>query len=178
MWWLTILLALAQATVKPVDWESLIPVIRPQLKAEFGTIEEPYPLRVERVADVTGDGVSEALINLGNSGASTDLLALMRMEDGRPVIATFRAKDGTVGARTLFSGASAMHSDSTELVAGEQAVVATHYEMGEKRGEVRDCGAEAYRWNEATAIFDFDRRLSDSHAQEYCGKLKRRPRGE
>jgi hypothetical protein len=71
---LLLVAALAYQTAKPVDWQ-MIPIIRSALKndPEFRGTEQPYySIGIRRTADITGDGVPEALVYLGTGGASTD----------------------------------------------------------------------------------------------------------
>jgi hypothetical protein len=72
---LLLVAALAYQTAKPVDWQAMIPIIRSALKndPEFRGTEQPYySIGIRRTADITGDGVPEALVYLGTGGASTD----------------------------------------------------------------------------------------------------------
>lgn len=61
-----------------------MPKARPVLQMQFGEqVGEHYDigiLRPEHIADVTGDGVPEALVWLATGGASTSTLALMQIE--------------------------------------------------------------------------------------------------
>src|SRR5690348_14966001 len=77
------------------DWQQMLPAVREALRTQFPgePIEGPYPvgiLRPSQVADVTGDGVAEAFVSFGVGGASTSQLTLMRMKDGKPVVALFK----------------------------------------------------------------------------------------
>ena len=77
------------------DWQKMIPAIRETLKAQFPDErgDGPYPvgiLRAGHVADITGDGLSEAVVFFGQGGASTSQLTLMRVEGGKPVVALFK----------------------------------------------------------------------------------------
>jgi 5,10-methylenetetrahydrofolate reductase len=66
----------------------MIPAIRDVLKNDpgsQGSVEEHYAVGIRKVADITGDGLTEALVYLGTGGASTDALTLMRIENDKPV---------------------------------------------------------------------------------------------
>lgn len=57
----------------------MIPAIHELLKSRPGNHEERYPISIRKTADVTGDGVPEALVYLGEGGAYTDYLAVLRV---------------------------------------------------------------------------------------------------
>jgi len=95
-----------------VDWRTLIPSIRRVLKQEFRDqvdIESNYQIRVLETADITGDGVPEAVVTLGVVGASSDCVTLVRLDGGRPRVARFRDWKGKVFTVVFPEGASAMH---------------------------------------------------------------------
>jgi hypothetical protein len=75
-----------------IDWEAMIPKMRQLLKST-GTSEERYPIGIRETADLTDDGVPEALVYLGGGGAYTDSLALIRLVNNKPVLAEFKGRD-------------------------------------------------------------------------------------
>ena len=79
------------------DWQNMMPAVREALKAQFpNELLDVYPaqptgiLRASGVVDVTGDGVSEAVVAFGVGGASTSQVTVMRIQDGNPVVALFK----------------------------------------------------------------------------------------
>lgn len=93
-----LLKAITPVNYESVNWEDTIPRLRPVLKRAFPRerIEEHYPIRIVQTADITGDGIPEALVYLGTGGAATDEVTVMRMQGDRPVVALFRRADGKV----------------------------------------------------------------------------------
>ncbi len=169
---LLLLVALiAQASPKVVDWESMIPTIRSEVRDEFKGVKDVRPIDIRKTEDITGDGRPEALVYLGLGGASTDLSAVMRMEYDRPVAALFRQRDGTVSTMTFLEGASAMHGDEIDLLVQEQAISATHYKMDSSGKRFESCGAEVYKWNTETKTFNYNPRLSERVGRDYCRKV-------
>jgi len=157
------------------DWQTLIPAIREVLKEVQG-VEEHYSIGIRQIADLTGDGVPEALVYLGVGGASTDEMMLMRIVDGKPVLAIFRQRSGKVSSMTFLRGASVMHTDTVELLPKEHAVHSVHYSFGGLNPDgvqkVHECGGEAYQWNPHTQTFEYNRRLSNRLTQDYCRKVR------
>lgn len=107
----------------------MIPAVRQVLKAEsarnpveFGGIERSSSIAVSNTADVTGDGVPEALVYLGTGGASTGEMTVMRIEDHRPVLAEFKRKNGKVSPAVFLKGASVTHSNAVFLLPKQHAV--------------------------------------------------------
>ena|ERR1051325_2416290 len=156
-----------------VDWNALIPAIRKQLDSEPGQSERPYSIGIREEADVTGDGIPEALVYLGNGGAYTDYLAVMRVVDDKPVFANFKARDGRISQLGFAQGASVMHTIGVELRSPQQAVFSFHHDLsGALPQKVVQCGGEAYRWNRKTDVFEYDERLSKSFARTYCRQVR------
>jgi hypothetical protein len=146
---LLLVAALAHQTARPVDWQAMISIIRSVLKndPEFRGIEQPYySIGIKRTADITGKGVTEALVYLGTGGASTDAMTVMRIENGEPVVARFRGRDGKVSSMVFLEGASVMHPDGVEMLPEQHAVYSLHYNYG-SNGKLRECTGEAYQWN-------------------------------
>jgi len=174
---LLLVAALAHQTAKPVDWQAMIPIIRSVLKneairnPEFQGIEQPYySIGIRRTADITGDGVPEALVYLGTGGASTDEMTVMRIENGEPVVARFRGRDGKVSSRVFLEGASVMHTDGVEMLPEQHAVYSLRYNYG-SNGKLRECSGEAYQWNPATKLFDYKPLLGRKLTQDTCRKV-------
>jgi hypothetical protein len=143
----------------------MIPAIRETLKAEslrnpeVQGVEEHYSIGIRQIADLTGDGVPEALVYLGTGGASTDEMMLMRIRDGKPVFAVFRGRSGKASSMTFLEGASVMHTDSVELLPQEHAVYSIHYSFAGLNPDgvqkVHECSGEAYQWNPHMSTFDY-----------------------
>jgi len=117
-----------QPTLKPVNWESLIPAIRTVIgSTSLGVyVEESRPLSIVQKNDITGDGIPEALVDLGSGGAYTSYLTLMRIENNKPVIAQFKQKDGKISPLMFLYGASVMHSEYVEMLPEKNAIYAFH----------------------------------------------------
>jgi hypothetical protein len=78
--------AVSKPTPKPVDWHTLIPSMRTVLKQEFPKVPigADREIAIFQTADITGDGVPEAVVGLGIGGASSDLVTLMRLDGAKP----------------------------------------------------------------------------------------------
>lgn len=168
-------LALAQTggAPQPVDWKAMIPAIRTALHTEsetnpeFGGVEDRYSIGIRKTADITGDGVPEALVDLGTGGASTDAMTVMRMQGQKPVLAVFRHRDGKIAPLVFLEGASVMHTDGVELLPDQHAVHVLHYSYGGD-GKLDTCGGEAYAWNARSKMFDYRSTLTKKLTQATC----------
>jgi hypothetical protein len=167
-----------EAKSKPIDWKSLIPTIREILGPTFlgVRVELNTPMSIFQENDITGDGVPEALVDLGTGGAYTSFLTLMRIENGKPVVAEFKQKDGKISPLIFPQGASVMNGESVVMLQERNAIYAGHWSKsvtGIPFGSLTDCDVEAYRWNSDTKTFDFDLNLSNEIRQEFCQKVER-----
>jgi len=174
-------LALAQTGGAPqsVDWEAMIPAIRELLNTvsksnpEWGGIEEYYSIGIVKTTDITGDGVPEALVDLGTGGASTSAVTVMRTEDHKPILAVFRGRDEKVSPVVFLEGASVTHTDSVELLPQHHAVHAIHYSYG-ANGKLDQCGGEAYAWNAQSRTFDYNPALTKKLTKATCRQVPAR----
>lgn len=155
-----------------VDWKSILPEVQSVAKKEFRDAGGYYPVSISRVADVTGEGTSEALIDFGCCGAYADEMTVMRIEHGTPVVALFRGKDGKVSSREFLEGASVMHGAAVELDTTEHAVFSGYWDVNSEGTKIARCGGEAYQWNAAAKRFDYNGRLSERLTRDFCRKIR------
>jgi len=154
---------------EPVNWEGLIPAIRTSLgPIDLGVrIEASRSLRISEKKDITGDNITEALVDLGSDGAYTSLLTLMRIENDKPVVAQFKMRDGRISPLTHASGASIMNSASVVMLPDKNAIYTGSWSRG-PLGDLANCSVEAYRWNPQTKNFDFNLNLSNEIRSGFC----------
>jgi hypothetical protein len=154
-----------------VDWPSMVPAIQKTLETQFPREESSGG--IFRTADITGEGATEALVIHGSGGASTSWVTLMRMEDGKPVIALFKDRVGKIGPLELIAGASVMHTDGIDMLPTDHALFTYRYHYNGE-GAIEGCGGEAYRWNPKTKVFEYNGRLSKRLASDTCRKAPQR----
>jgi hypothetical protein len=164
----------SKADIKFIDWTGLLSSIRIVLKqtSPYGEREAQNRIGIVEERDITGDGVPEALVYTGEGGASTDILVLMRIEDGKPVLARFKNAEGKLTTLEFLKGASVMHGDSTVMLPDEKAIYLGEYFMNSTATGFSSCTAKAYRWNERTKTFDWDRNLGKQIAETFCKNEK------
>ncbi|WP_263366393.1 hypothetical protein [Edaphobacter bradus] len=155
-----------------VDWKAMLPEVQEATQKEFRDAGEHYAVSISRTAEVTGRGTLEALVDLGSGGAYTDAMTVMRMEDGRPVVALFRGKDGMVSSMVFLEGASVMHGKAVEMVRSEHAIFSGHWSRNSDGTKFGKCKGEAYRWNAAAKRFDFSQGLSNKLTRDFCRKKR------
>jgi hypothetical protein len=158
------------ATQQRVDWKKLIPAIREVLKGDFPA-EENEGLYVRTEADITGDGIPEALVNLGRGGAYTDYLAIMRSQNGRPVAAMFKEPNGKTLPLEFAEGANTI---TVELRPDYHAVFVGEYSVNDDGRHLAKCTGKAYQWNRQTATFEYSKRLSKRMGKDFCHESAKR----
>jgi hypothetical protein len=97
-------------------------------------------------------------------------MTVMRIENGEPVVARFRGRDGKVSSKVFLEGASVMHTDGVEMLPEQHAVYSLHYNYG-SNGKLRECTGEAYQWNPDTKLFDYNHRLGKKLTHDTCRKV-------
>lgn len=171
--WLEAAWGQSSPSVGAGDWERLMPKVREVLRTEFPNekIEEHYRLAIAQKADVTGDGMPEALVYLGTGGAYTNGMTVMRIENEQPVVARFRQKDGKVSSIFFLEGSSVRHGNHVELRAAEHAVYSGRWTT-EGSGRIDHCTGEAYQWNSHSKTFDYSPRLSGDITKSWCRTVR------
>lgn len=164
-------------TPKQVDWQSLIPAIQLELGPEFSDVkvEERGSLSIYQSVDITGDNVSEALVDIGSGGAYTEYLTLMLVKNGQPAVAEFKQEDGKISPLLFLVGASAMNGEDVEMLPEKNAIYSGHWSgtvQGNSFGNLTDCGVEAYQWNDSVKIFEFNAGLSEEIRPDFCRRAE------
>lgn len=159
---------------KDVAWESLLSSIRTALKSAFpnAEVEESTRVNVAKKADITGDGVSEAIVSFGLTGVTGyGEVTLMQIENNLPIASLFKQKDGKVSVLGFGSGTfgAGRGESSVELVKSKNAIYSGHYSAFNESND--SCGVEAYQWNAQTKVFDYNTSLSDEAGKDYCSKV-------
>jgi len=124
------------------------------------------------VADITGDGVPEALVYTGDGGASTDFLVLMRIEGGKPVLARFKDAKGKRFDPGFLEGASVTHGIHGNAPDENAIYLGSHFINDTGTGFSR-CSVRAYRWNAETKTFDWNRNLSTQLTRSFCERERK-----
>ena len=93
----------AKPIPQPVSWDNLIPKVWTVVKPEFQEFQsDPVAfdrqsyIRIIEKADITGDGIQEALVSMGSRGATNGWVVLLRIENDEPITANFKQKDGKI----------------------------------------------------------------------------------
>jgi len=165
-----------EPTPRPAKWwDRLIPDIRTTLgQISLGvSIETSRSLSIKDEKDITGDGIPEALVDLGTGGAgATFISTLMRIENDKPVVAQFRQKDGKISSLTFSDGVAMMGGTNVIMLPDKNAIYSGSWRRGQL-GDLAECSVEAYQWNSQTKNFDFNLNLSNEIRPEYCQMIKR-----
>ena len=162
------------STPETLYWRTLTPGIQAALEQGMGSKycpNERYGIDVVQTADVTGDGVPEALVQYCHMGAYTSDVALMRLESDKPVLARFRGKDGKPVSPGFLQGASVKNGEGAKLLPEQHAVYAIHWNMNDS-GRLQTCRVEAYVWVAQSGTFDWNGRLSKETARRACRELR------
>ena len=121
--------------------------------------------------DITGDNIPEFLISLGDGGAYIDCLTLIRMENGEPVLALFKQKNGTISPYCFYEGASVMDGLTSKMIPSNNIIYMASWDWDEPNSSFH-VTMEAYQWKEKTKTFDYDKDLSEEILLEYFSPFK------
>ena len=148
-------------------WEALAPDIAEALRRSGQTCPSGQDNIQVLDAFDTG-GLSVALVDYCQSGASTDSIVAMQLEAGKPVVSRFLKPNGAKLDVELLSGASVMHSDAVTLVPEKKAILHTST-MSDATGRPSQCTVKAYVWNPRLRAFQMNSRASREAEDNMCG---------
>jgi len=156
------------------DWKSLLQTIETLIGSTFLDVRVGRePMSIWQTDDITGDGIPEAIVYLGEGGAYNSYLILIRIENDKPVIAQFKQKDGKISPLLFLAGGSVMNGEGVMMLSDKNAIYFGHWSKavsGEPYGKLSNCSVEAYKWNLQTKMFDFNQSLSNEIRSNYCQK--------
>ena len=135
------------------------------------TIGDRGELFIAQTIDINGDSVPEALVDLQTGGAYTEDYAICQLEDGKLHVANFRDKNMSVSLPKSFSkGASVQHEVKLSFAddgKGNHVIYQYTIDKSSSDPAVTDkITVEAYRWNEATKIYEYSEELSVAFEKE------------
>jgi len=155
-------------------WRALIPKIQRVLTVQPSSCDS-RSLRAAPLVAVEFSGTSFALIDVCPLGAYTELIDVMELHDGEPVMATFRRNGKHIDAE-FSQGASVMHGKAVKLVPAKRALYDISWDNDglDSGGTVKlqNCTVDAYVWNSERGTFDFDRNLTMQSTRSYCHQLE------
>lgn len=165
------------STPEAVYWKTLTPAIQAVLDEALEALppnacaKKRRWIYIAEAADVTGDGVPEALVQYCHMGAYTSDVTLMRLEGDKPVMARFRGKDAKVVQPYFLQGASARNGEDVKLLPEKHAVYAIHWHADDS-GRLETCKVEAYVWGPESRTFDEDGKVGEQTAKSACEQVK------
>ncbi len=135
--------------------------------------EQSEKISIYKKADITGDGIDEALVSLGSGGAYTGYYALMQVDpkdktNTKIVSARFKTAEGKIEDVMFVEGTSVSHGMSVELAPSKQAIYAESWQIDPINPDTVSCQIEAYKWNKNSGIFEFNDALGKSATESYC----------
>jgi hypothetical protein len=157
-------------SLEDISWDDFLPSIRDMAEDMFSDIQVGDSFSIWEEEDVTGDGLNEALVYVGQGGAYTSYLTLVRLENDQPVIAEFKKKDNSISSVIFLEGASVMNGETVSFSPEENIVYSGHWSKN-TTGSLSDCSVEAYQWNDGTQLFEFSQVFSDEIKDDYCQAL-------
>ncbi len=163
----------------PIDptWSQLLPEIRTILKNAFVNhpeivVERMGKINIQETTDITGDGVPEALVWLGDGGAYVLRDILMKLEGGKPVVVSIREKDRKTILADFIDGSSVRNGHDILLLSDKRSIAQGSYMTDDSFHKLESCSVSAYEWNSKNNLFVFSQKLSSETAQSYCDKVK------
>lgn len=155
----------------PVDWKALTPQIQEVLGDTYNMCNR-YSRITDLIqsGDITGDGVLTAIVAYCRTDAYTSNVALMRIEEGKPVLARFRDAKGKPFHPTFQTGATIKSGEGVKLLRARQAVYDIQWHI-DKAMKMDNCAVQAYVWTPANGTFDENAAVSKEIGSSECARL-------
>jgi hypothetical protein len=128
---------------------------------------EPF---VAQSIDITGDYIPEAIVDMQIGGAYTEYYTVCRFVSGKLEVAQFKDENGNVSTMFIYEGASVQHEVKLSFIndgKGNHAIY--QYTVNKSASDptvISTITVEAYKWNEATKLFEYNEELSIEFEQE------------
>ena len=152
------------------SWEDALPYVKDLIKQEYkdqiGWDIDESLVNIFEEADITGDGIHEAIIDTGQGGEYTDYLMLMRFKNKTPVIASLQKKEATMFS-SFGTGASVRHGLDSVMLAEHNALYLGNWGT-DYNGDLEYCEIDAYEWDIEKELFKYNQELTDLFETEYC----------
>lgn len=138
--------------------------------------EQGDNMSIYKKADITGDGIEEALIYLGSGGAYTSYFALVQgeiLENDQIKInkAKFKTSEGRIEDVMFVEGTSVSHGMSVEFAPSKNAIYAESWQIDPINPDTIECNIEAYVWNQNSKIFEYNEKVGKDATESYCSKI-------
>jgi hypothetical protein len=154
-----------------VDWKALTPQIQEVLGDPYNMCNRSSRISdIIQSGDITGDGVVTAIVAYCRTDVYTSDVALMRIEDGKPVLARFRDTKGKPFNPTFQTGASIKSGEGVKLLRARHAVYDIQWHI-DKAMKMDNCTVQAYVWTPANGTFDQNPAVSKEIGTSECTRL-------
>ena len=158
-----------------LDWNTELPDAQTALAAAFPNdqVASRSPISIVDTGDVDGDGVPEALVDMGTGGASTDSIALVSFKNGQVTVASSYDPMNGVMPMELVQGSSVLHSEDVGMDPTRGLVYQEQKTYSTSDGSLETCSVDEYTWDPAHGYYA-DKTLdavtlSDPLWVNYCG---------
>lgn len=155
----------------PVDWKTLTPQIQAALgDAYLMCNRNSRMIEVGQTEDITGDGIREAVVAYCRQGPYTSNVALMTLDNGKPVLARFRSSKGKPVDPAFVVGASIKDGQGVKFLPFKHAVYDIQWHI-DKAMKMDKCTVDAYVWNAGSGTFDQNESVSKEIGTAECTRL-------
>ena len=151
------------------DWKKYAPELADAIAEAF--TEDAVgdgAITVGETADVTGDGIDEALINTGSGGAYTNDVVLALLRDGKPELAQFKDKEGKIGPILFSNGGSVMHAVGIVLDSVARSIYEQSVDVKSDGSGLERCTIVAYQWDSQEELFVYNETESARAESTFC----------
>ena len=117
-------------------------------------IKQGTAIEIVKTADITGDGINEALVTNGCSGAYTRELLMLQFKNQDPALATFIDKQGKeILGQAFPEGSSVMNYEIVAVVPSLRVIYQAHGIVSQPPVCTVSWDIAAFQWNEDSQAF-------------------------
>lgn len=165
------------------DWNSYLPAIHEYFEststlAELGPrfarldIGSSTPISIYTNVELTGDDISEAIVDVGPIGTSSShALTVMRLEQDEPVVALFTQAGDETQPMVFIHGINRYSGTAVGAIAEKRLVFYGGWLREENNPDTfESCALKAYVWNEGEKSFVLNGDMSTELVPTFCEK--------
>ena len=157
---------------KNINWKDLLPEIKKIISRKFPDIYLIEDLIITKELDINNDGVNEAVIDLGYSGASTENFAIFKINKiNKPELIKIKEKDGNIKEEIFVRGVggAGRYGFNFDILPEYKAIYKESFYAYNSSNDF--CKVEAFSYNEVGDYFEYSEELSKKLTEKYCKEL-------
>ena len=157
---------------KNINWKDFLPEIKKIISQKFPDINLEEELFIVKELDINKDGINEAVIDLGYSGASTESFAIFKLNKMNKLeLIKLKDKDGNIKEEIFVRGVggAGRYGFNFDFLPEYKAIYKESFYAYNSPNDF--CKVEVFSYNPREDYFEYSEELSKELTEKYCKEL-------